>query len=78
MSTQRWLWTARSIEKEVVGIEGLVAKEVVGISVIFVAARFGDGLDIPAGITSLRSVVKAGLHDELLQRIRGRDGNIRR
>ncbi len=58
------------VEEEVVGIQILIAEEFIQLPVILLAAALGDHVHISAGRLSLRSIIQAGLHAKLFDRIR--------
>ena len=49
---------ALAIEEEVVGIENVVAEELVGIAVKLATAGFKNGVDIAAAVAALAGVVE--------------------
>ena len=66
------------LEKVVVGVERVVAEKLEDAAMQFVGTGFCHQNHVAAGVAPLRGIVKRGLHDELLDRVNRRRGNIRR
>ena len=66
---ERRLLLAGAVREEVVGVELVVAQELVGDAVKRVAAGFGDDVDLPAGIPPLIGGIEVGLNLEFLDRL---------
>src|SRR4029453_10478442 len=77
VSGQDRLRLAGKFEKVVVGIQCLVTKEIIGVTMKFIAPGLRYSLDVSTGVATLRGIVETGLHNEFLQAVGRWYGDIR-
>src|SRR5882724_574472 len=64
-----WARLAIAVQEVLIGIEHVVAEELVHVAVKILGARFEDGVDVAAAVAALAGVVQRSLHLEFLNHI---------